>query len=167
MTIDLEELAAVIRLIKEAEFSEFRYAKGDVSLVVRRGALANGAGEEEPAARPVPPKPAPLQAKVETVPGARAEIRETPAQHSHVGGPVETVKAPLLGTFYSAPKPGEPPFVKVGMPVAADTVICIIEVMKLMNSVVAGVAGVVAAVHVSDGELVEHGQVLFSITPAA
>jgi acetyl-CoA carboxylase biotin carboxyl carrier protein len=77
-----------------------------------------------------------------------------------------TVKAPLLGSFYSTPKPGEPPFVAVGDRVEANTVVCIIEVMKLMNSVEAGVAGVVSAVHAADGELVEHGQPLFTIRAA-
>jgi acetyl-CoA carboxylase biotin carboxyl carrier protein len=76
------------------------------------------------------------------------------------------VTAPLLGSFYGAPKPGDAPFVSVGDRVEADTVVCIIEVMKLMNSVVAGVAGIVAAIHANDGELVEHGQTLFTIQPA-
>jgi len=75
------------------------------------------------------------------------------------------VHAPLLGSFYATPKPGEPPFVRLGDRVEADTVVCIIEVMKLMNSVVAGVAGIVIAVHASDGDLVEHGQALFTIQP--
>jgi acetyl-CoA carboxylase biotin carboxyl carrier protein len=77
------------------------------------------------------------------------------------------VPSPLLGTFYARPKPGEAPFVSVGSKVEPDTVLCIVEVMKLMNSVVAGVCGVVAAVHANEGELVEHGQLLFSITPLA
>jgi acetyl-CoA carboxylase biotin carboxyl carrier protein len=76
------------------------------------------------------------------------------------------VIAPLLGTFYSTPKPGDAAFVKIGDRVTADTVVCIVEVMKLMNSVTAGVAGVIAAVHVRDGDLVEHGQPLFTVVEA-
>ena len=90
-----------------------------------------------------------------------------PAPPTAVGTDGVDVTAPLLGNFYRSPRPGDAPFVEVGDTVTEDSAIGIIEVMKLMNSVVAGVAGVVAAVHVSDGELVEHGQVLFSITPAA
>lgn len=155
MDVDLEELATIIRLLRESEFSEFRYEKGDVSIVVRRGAITEDV--PAPAARPVAAAP------------AAVVRREDGALASGVAGPAvagRPVTAPLLGTFYSAPKPGEPPFVAVGDRVEADTVCCIVEVMKLMNSVTAGVAGRVAAVHVRDGELVEHGQTLFTIEPA-
>jgi acetyl-CoA carboxylase biotin carboxyl carrier protein len=77
------------------------------------------------------------------------------------------VAAPLLGTFYPRPKPGEPPFVQVGDRVEADTVLCIVEGMTLMNSVHAGRAGTIAAVHAQEGALVEFGQPLFSIVDAA
>lgn len=73
----------------------------------------------------------------------------------------------MLGTFYGAPKPGEPAFVKVGDTVAADSVLCIVEVMKLMNSVAAGAEGEIAAVFVHDGELVEFEQPLFAIRAAS
>lgn len=162
MSVDLEELAAIIRLLREAEFSEFRYHKGDVSIVVRRGAIA----EDTPApAATAPPVTAGEAAAVTPAPhvGAGDRIQATAAVSAVAGEPVT---APLLGTFYGTPKPGEPPFVRVGDRVEADTVVCIVEVMKLMNSVTAGVAGVVAAIHVKDGELVEHGQALFTIAPA-
>ena len=73
--------------------------------------------------------------------------------------------APLLGTFYRAPKPGAAPFVEVGAVVAEDTIIGIIEVMKLMNTVRAGTAGAIAEICVEDGALVEFGQVLLRIAP--
>ncbi|MFH5822936.1 acetyl-CoA carboxylase biotin carboxyl carrier protein [Georgenia sp. AZ-5] len=77
------------------------------------------------------------------------------------------VRAPMLGTFYRSPKPGEPPFAEPGDTVEADSVLCIIEVMKLMNSVVAGVAGEVVASYARDGELVEFDQPLFVIREAS
>ena len=73
------------------------------------------------------------------------------------------VRAPLLGTFYRAPKPGAPPFVEVGATVAPDTIIGIIEVMKLMNAVRAGVTGVVHEIRARDGALVEYGEILLLI----
>ena len=76
------------------------------------------------------------------------------------------VPAPLLGAFYRAPKPGAAPFVEVGDSVEADTVIGIIEVMKLMNSVPAGIAGVVTEILAQNGQLVEHGQPLIRVRPA-
>ena len=78
-----------------------------------------------------------------------------------------TVRAPNLGTFYRAPKPGAPPYVKIGQHVDADTELCLIEVMKLFTTVLAGVSGVVRQVLVEDAELVEFDQALFLIEPAA
>jgi biotin carboxyl carrier protein len=101
--------------------------------------------------------------------------REAPAVSSGVGAPMVpameepegvAVVAPSLGTFYRAPRPGEPPFVEVGQRVAAGDELCLIEVMKLFTSVRAGEAGTVVAVHAADGDLVEHGQRLFTIAPA-
>jgi acetyl-CoA carboxylase biotin carboxyl carrier protein len=162
VTIDLEELAAVIRLLKEAEFSEFSYAKGDVSLVVRRGdapvAAAPFAVAPPPPAPVAAPQPSPSAAPRPANPPAPAAALEDVAGVK--------VRAPLLGTFYSTPKPGEPPFVRVGDRVEPDTVVCIVEVMKLMNSVSAGVSGVIAAIHARDGELVEFDQLLFTVAEA-
>ena len=73
----------------------------------------------------------------------------------------------MLGTFYRAPKPGAPPFVEIGAEVEADTVIGIIEVMKLMSTVRAGLRGRVTQILASDGVLVEFGEVLLRISPAA
>jgi biotin carboxyl carrier protein len=73
----------------------------------------------------------------------------------------------LLGTFYRAPKPGAPPFIDVGSPVEENTVVAIIEVMKLMNTVRAGVRGTVTEVLLTDGALAEFGQPLFRVRKAA
>jgi acetyl-CoA carboxylase biotin carboxyl carrier protein len=79
---------------------------------------------------------------------------------------LETIESPMLGTFYRAESPGSEPFVEVGSAVEADTVVCIIEVMKMMNSVPAGVAGTVAEVLPANGRLVEFGEPLFRVEPA-
>lgn len=111
-----------------------------------------------------------------------AELRiDTPELHLHVrrGGAVDDepeptapaaggagthpVESPMLGVFYRAPAPGAPPYVDVGVRVQPDTVVCLIEVMKMMNSVAAGVAGTIVEVCAENAELVEHGQPLFRI----
>ena len=69
----------------------------------------------------------------------------------------------MLGVFYRAPAPGATPYVEVGAPVEPDTVVCLIEVMKMMNSIVAGVAGTIVEVCSENAELVEHGQPLFRV----
>ena len=75
------------------------------------------------------------------------------------------IKSPMVGSFYRSPEPGARPFVEVGQPVVQDTVVCIIEVMKLMNSIAAQGNGVVTHILVEDGEPVEYGQVLMVIDP--
>lgn len=172
MTIDLEELAAVIRLLADAEFSEFKYSCGDTVLHVRRGDLV----AEPPLAAPttvaaVPPSVVAVNPQESRVAPAATGVAPTKPAILAGTAPVEAttgtkVRAPLLGTFYSAPKPGEPPFVKVGDRVEPDTIVCVIEVMKLMASVPAGVSGTIAAIHVKDGDLVEFDQPLFTVTDA-
>jgi acetyl-CoA carboxylase biotin carboxyl carrier protein len=80
------------------------------------------------------------------------------------GGDTSAVVSPLVGTFYHAPEPGSPPFVGVGDVVGEDTVVGIVEAMKMMNKVRAGRSGTVAAVLATDGELVEYGQPLVELT---
>ncbi|MCW5653681.1 acetyl-CoA carboxylase biotin carboxyl carrier protein [Hydrogenophaga sp.] len=156
MDIDFAELASLVTLLKEADFTEFRYEKGEVRIVVRRGdEPANATGTTAPPT--AVPAAAPARAS-RTAPAAPAAAAAAPLPPG-----AQRVTAPLLGTFYAAPKPGEAPFVKVGDRVEPDTVLCIVEVMKLMNSVHAGCSGVVLAVHASNGDLVEFGQPLFSI----
>jgi acetyl-CoA carboxylase biotin carboxyl carrier protein len=161
-----EDLVQIVELIRSAsQFSEFRLRSGDIELEVRR---ADGA-----------PRPAPLPAadahEREPVGGEltlepeRAALR---VPHAHADAErlppgLVLVRAPMVGTFYRAPEPGAPPFVEPGARVEADTTVCIIEVMKLMNSIPAGCAGVVTNVLVNDAEPVEYGQPLLAIDPRA
>lgn len=102
-----------------------------------------------PATAPSQPAPAPVAAPIESWPEGAAIVR-----------------APYLGTFYRAPKPGTAPYVEVGGMVGAETEICLVEVMKLFTAVRAGVDGVVHAVLATDGEMVAAEQPLFVIVPA-
>lgn len=161
MDIDLEELAAIVELLDKADFTEFRFDKGDLHIHVRRGPIpaepVTSGPVAVPAAAPEPGRPA-QQASPAPVP---AVDRTLPAAETPDG--LDVVRSPMLGTFYSAPKPGERPFVEVGRLVDSDTVVCIVEVMKLMNSVRAGVAGQIVEVYAQDGDLVEFEQPLFAI----
>jgi acetyl-CoA carboxylase biotin carboxyl carrier protein len=137
------EIDDILRLIDGSDFQELKLEIGGMKLEVRR----KGA--------PVPVAVAPVP-EVPAVPVAAPVIAS--------GGGAE-VPAPLLGTFYHAPRPGAEPFIKLGDMVTPDTIIGIIEVMKLMNSVPAGVAGVVTAIVAGNGTLVEHGQALIRVRP--
>jgi len=99
---------------------------------------------------------------------ARAAVPSPEAQPEEAAlstGPGHPVTAPFAGVFYRRPSPTEPPFVEVGSRVRATDTVCLVEVMKLFNSVHAGVDGVVTAIEVGDGEVVEYGQVLMRIAP--
>jgi len=135
-----DDVREILRLIDESDVEELRIETGELSLHVVRG----GAGE----------KAAELPA---------AEPADVP---SGTGDGLVAVGAPMLGIFYRAPAPGAPPFVDVGATVEAETVVCLIEVMKMMNPVAAGVVGTVAEVCVENAELVEAGAVLFRVQPA-
>lgn len=148
-----DDIDDILKLIDNSDFDELKLEMGDMKLELRR----RGAGSATPvAAAPAPASPAPAPAQ---------EPEAVPAPVVASGGGSE-VPAPLLGTFYHAPKPGADPFVKPGDTVTEDTVIGIIEVMKLMNSVTAGMNGTVIEITAPDGELVEHGQTLIRIQPA-
>ena len=97
--------------------------------------------------------------------GEVAPEPEPPAEEPSNDG-LHPIVAPMLGVFYRAPAPGATPFVDVGTTVEATTVVCLIEVMKMMNPVSAGVVGTVAEVCVENAELVEAGAVLFRVRPA-
>ncbi len=138
------EIDDILRLIDTSAFQEMKLEMGDLKLELRKGGAA-------PSAPPPPLTPfAPVTTKV-TASGGGSEV-----------------PSPLLGTFWHAPRPGADPFVKPGDVVTPDTVIGIIEVMKLMNSVSAGIGGTVVALVelvAPNGELVEHGQTLIRIQP--
>lgn len=181
MDLDLEELAAVIEQLDKTEFTDFLFEKGDFRLRVSRGGhFADGApavpsphaapqAAHDAAASPAAaasPQPSPVHS---TAPGPA--LRAVPAPSAQAPLTPEAghtvVTAPMLGTFYSSPKPGSPAFVAVGDTVEPDAVVCIVEVMKLMNSVQAGVSGTVTEVYAKDGDLVEFGQPLFAVRESA
>ncbi len=154
MDPDLEELASIIELLDGTEFTEFRFEKGDMKLSVSRGHMLPIAVTASPGGL------SPKATTSATPPSLRTPVVGlTPAP-----GNVH-VASPMLGSFYRSPKPGEAPFVEVGATVAVGDSLCIIEVMKLMSSVVSDVAGEVVAVLARDGELVEFEQPLFEIRP--
>jgi acetyl-CoA carboxylase biotin carboxyl carrier protein len=148
---DIEEIMA---LLEASRFDRLSLEMDGLKLELDRSGAAPRARAE--AAPPPPPTPARQQQTMIPTP---ARTEGTPAD-----GLVE-VLSPLLGVFYRAPKPGEAAFVEVGSRVEEDTVIGIIEVMKLMNSARAGVRGEVIDIRAQNGEMVEHGEVLMLVRP--
>lgn len=153
------EIDDILKLIDGSDFSELKLEMGDLKLELRKGpqssALPFHLGLNTQSGMPA-------SRQAEGIPPQPPVVVQAPVLAS--GGGSE-IPAPLLGTFWHAPRPGADPFVKPGDAVTADTVIGIIEVMKLMNSVTAGMAGTVLEITAPNGVLVEHGQTLIRIQP--
>jgi acetyl-CoA carboxylase biotin carboxyl carrier protein len=158
MSLSHEDVVRIIQLLDASHFDELSLEAEGVKLNIRR----NGAGDGSAATRSTVQSPVASTAN----PAVPALTPIVPVQSSAANAGLIEVKAPMLGAFYGAPKPGADPFVSPGSVITKDTVIGIIEVMKLMNSVSAGVEGTVVETLVSDGDLVEFDQVLMRVRPA-
>jgi acetyl-CoA carboxylase biotin carboxyl carrier protein len=169
-----EEVRALVVAFEESDWTEMTLTTGGTTLELSRtgapprppadAATPAGPPVTPPApAAPAPSAPAPSTSAPSTPgPSPAAPVASPPGEarpHDH------TVTSPTVGLFWRSPQPDAPPFTDVGAVVAADDTVCIVEVMKLMNHVKAGVAGVVRAVRAQNGEMVEHGQTLFEIEP--
>jgi len=152
------DVAEIARLLEESDFEELHIEHEGFKLTLKRGAPARSESASTAAASAA--SPAPPTATPPSAPAARPRSSAAPAATGLLDVP-----APLLGTFYRAPKPGAPPYIELGSAVQEDTIIGIIEVMKLMNTVRAGTRGTVAEILAQDGALVEYGQVLLRISP--
>jgi len=159
-----KELKELIDFLVERDIAEFELERGDVKVRVKRGAQVHVAHVEPAPAVQVSPSP--------TVPLAAVSLGSTPPAAVTPAAPpavaeeeLHTVKSPIVGTFYEAPAPGAPPFVKPGDTVEAGQVLCIIEAMKLMNEIESDVAGEVVKRLVANNQPVEYGQPLFAIRP--
>jgi acetyl-CoA carboxylase biotin carboxyl carrier protein len=94
-----------------------------------------------------------------------ASVPTAPAQSSIPSGPESEIKSPMIGTFYNSPSPDAAPYVEIGSEVGPDTVVCILEAMKVMNEIKAETRGIITAMVAENGKPVEFGQVLFKIRP--
>jgi acetyl-CoA carboxylase biotin carboxyl carrier protein len=158
MSLSHEDVVRIIQLLDASHFDELSLEAEGVKLNIRR----NGAGDSSASTRSIAQNPVVSAAK----PAAPEQAPIAPVQSNAANEGLIEVKAPMLGAFYGAPKPGADPFVSPGSVITKNTVIGIIEVMKLMNSVSAGVEGTVVETLVSDGDLVEFDQVLMRVRPA-
>ncbi|MDC0175762.1 acetyl-CoA carboxylase biotin carboxyl carrier protein [Planctomycetaceae bacterium] len=146
---DLEKIRELVALMDEHGLSEISLSQGDRSWKLRRGPT-----EGATVISPVAAAPAPA---VESDGGSDDQAAESQ---------LPTINSPTVGTFYSAASPEDPPFVKVGQAVTPETIVCIVEAMKVFNQIPAEASGTIVEVLVENGEAVEFGQPLFRIQPA-
>jgi acetyl-CoA carboxylase biotin carboxyl carrier protein len=149
MSLTAKDVEEIMKLLETSSFDRLSLEVDGMKIELER----SGAAPRAPAAPSAPATPA--------TPAAAP----APAARNNTEPGLVEVKSPLLGIYYRAPKPGEPPFVEVGSKVDVETVIGIVEVMKLMNSVPAGVKGEIVEIVGGNGELVEHGEVLLLVRP--
>jgi acetyl-CoA carboxylase biotin carboxyl carrier protein len=153
VSLTAADVAEIMRLVEQSGFDSLTLEMDGIKLSLRRGGFSELAETS----------PGPTQAPAPTVKAAPPVVTAAPAA---ADPNLHEVTAPLLGTFYRAPKPGAPPFVEVGVQVVEETIVAIIEVMKLMNTVRAGVSGTVTEILVADGALAEYGETLLRVRKA-
>lgn len=165
MTISPGDINSIVKALQESDWDEATVVVGDVKISVARNGMHPGqpparinsavAAVEPPASSsPVPAAPVPA------APAAPPAPQASSSADTDV-----IVTSPTVGVFWSAPEPGAAPFVEIGSTVAANDVVCIVEIMKLMSHVAAGTSGVITAVHTQNGQAVQFGTPLFSIRP--
>lgn len=160
-----KELKELIEFLIEKDIAEFELERGDVKVKIKRaGEHTVVHSHTEPRFYAVPPAPA-AAVELGLVSSAPAPAAPTtPAPPAPEEG-LHTVKSPIVGTFYEAPSPGAPPFVKAGDSVEVGQVLCIVEAMKLLNEIESDVAGEVVKKLATNGQPIEYGQELFVIRP--
>ncbi len=173
-SLDFQELKSIVDWVNLTEdVREFSLKFGDVELYVSRNQTSSlshvsqtsapsSKVEAAPQAAPAAPAPAAPASAAPTAPDVVA-----PAAAGALAADEVLIKAPMVGTFYASPKPGAPVFVSVGDRVEAQTVLCIVEVMKLMNNIEAGVDGTISRILVQNEQAVEYGQPLMVIKRSA
>ena len=169
--MDLKEIKSIIDLMTKAGLSEFEVEKGDFKLRVKRGPNGEWASSAPTSANtvvhhhaPVGAFHAPAPVTQAAAPAAAAAVA-APAASGDASG-LSQIVSPMVGTFYQAPSPESPPFITVGQEVQEDTVVCIIEAMKVMNEIKAETRGVIVEILAQNGKPVEFNKPLFAVRPA-
>ena len=161
--MELKDIKAVIDLMKKNDLSVFEMEKDGFKLKLQKGA-----GEQtvfSPALPPVVPMPLPIPGAAPAAPAAAAGSTGAggAAESAAKSEPLRDIVSPMVGTFYRAGSPESPSFVDLGKAVTEESVVCIIEAMKVMNEIKAEISGVIAEVVAENGKPVQFGQVLFRV----
>jgi acetyl-CoA carboxylase biotin carboxyl carrier protein len=167
--VNMDELRELIGLIREHEFTEFELEREGFRVRFRRGVEAGeptgatgghpqtAAGSAQSTSTPPVAETGSTTSNAPSHPGAKAQTEASEDQDLYI------IPSPIVGTFYRASSPNADSFVKIGSRVEPDTVVCIIEAMKLMNEIQAETSGELAKIYVENGQPVEYGQPLFGI----
>lgn len=163
LTMNQKELKELIEFLIEKDIAEFELERGDVKIKIKRA--ADQAPQPVPDSRYFAVHPAPTAVLVNGAAIAPVMPPVPEPRPAELEEKLQPVKSPIVGTFYEAPSPGAPPFIKIGDKVDVGQVLCIVEAMKLMNEIECDVAGEVVKKLVTNGQPIEYGQELFAIRP--
>jgi len=156
---DLQKIKQLIEIMKENELVEVEIKHGDDKILLKRSEPQQPTVTAVPVAGPnIPAMPAGVNV---TEPSSAQAPSAEPVQQEDL----LEIKSPLVGTFYATPSPDSEPYVEVDSQVDSQTVVCIIEAMKVMNEIKAETSGTIAEILVTNGQAVEYGQVLFKVKP--
>lgn len=159
--LKLEEIHELLKAVDQSNIQELEYENEGFKLSLKKGAAT------APAAAPISyvsqPSVAAETVQLEAVPSGNKEVQGGAPERDTSG--LHKISSPMVGTFYSSPSPDADSFVSVGSKVKADTVVCIVEAMKLMNEIEAEISGEIVEILVENGQLVEYGQDLFLVKP--
>ena len=155
---DFQEVRTLIDLLKKNDLAVLEFEKGDLKITLKTPAGASSGatliqghqGYSQPVAHPAP--------------AVSAATSEKPAAAEPAKSNYKEITSPMVGTFYSSPSPDSPEFVEVGKTINAESVVCIIEAMKVMNEIKAEIAGKVVEIVAENGKPVQFGQVLFRVS---
>lgn len=173
MDLSHQDVLEILELLERTDVEYLELDTGETKLVADKVGTARAlqhAHEERPSAVTATAGTAPTPSRpVADTGGAAGDVAEADSVSPRAPAPAEhdlvTVTAPVVGVFYRAPRPGAPPFTDVGEHVSEGTTVALLEVMKMFNSVSAGVGGLVVEILVQDGALVEYGQALMTLRP--
>jgi len=156
MELTEEDVLEILKLFEQSKFDFLQLEQGERKITISKAGYRP--------ARSEPAQARPLPAAEAAAPAASA-LHPAPAESASVEPGLQPVTAPMVGKFYAAPSPSDPPFVTPGTHVAAGATVGLIEVMKVFTSIKTETAGVIERILVANGELVEFGQPLFWIRP--
>lgn len=165
--LKVQEIRELIKLVDNSSINEFVYEHDDYKIKMKKNAEKVIVAEAAPivaaapvaAQAPVAPKAVETAAVSAPAPKAEAPVAIADVENLH------KITSPMVGTFYAAPSPDSDVYVKVGQKVTGDSIVCIVEAMKLFNEIEAEVNGEIVEILVKDGQLVEYGQPLFLVKP--
>jgi acetyl-CoA carboxylase biotin carboxyl carrier protein len=149
--LTFDEIKELINRVEQSSIQHFELEQKKSKLVISKVAVHK---------KPVAVSEEPL---ITTPPAAKREQNLTEEVIDHKAESLHTIVSPTVGTFYAAPEPGADPFVQVGTPIQVNSIVCVLEAMKLFNEVEAGVNGQVVELLVKDGDFIEYGQPLFLV----